>query len=194
MKFLRTVVLLLVTSISGLAMADGETLLVKRAAELRQAPGESASSLAPLPVQTALTRLSARQGPWIQVKTAAGLTGWVHMFDVGTSSTPSSLPSTASGALRGLTNFFNGGNAQAKNNTTATSTVGIRGLGAEDIANAQPNLAALTQAESMRQDATQAKHFAADAAWSPRAVEPLPAPAPPVVPKAPGVGGKNSEF
>ena len=70
------------------AHAQSDALLIKRPTELREAPAEAARSLAPLAVQTAITRLPARQGAWIQVRTAAGTTGWVHMFDVGTTAAP----------------------------------------------------------------------------------------------------------
>jgi hypothetical protein len=61
----------------------------------------------------------------------------------------------------------------------STSTVGIRGLGAEDLANAQPNLAAVAQADANRANAAQARQFAGGASLSSRQVEPLPVPAPP---------------
>jgi len=171
------------------AHAQSDALLIKRPTELREAPAEAARSLAPLAVQTAITRLPARQGAWIQVRTAAGTTGWVHMFDVGTTAAPATSSNIATGALRGLSNFFNRGSAQSAN-TTATSTVGIRGLTGEDIANAQPNLAALTQAESLRQDATQARRFAAGAQLTARTVEPLPIPSPPITPDPQGAAGR----
>lgn len=156
--------------------AQTEPLLVKRAAELREAPGDSSRSLAPLAARTPVTRSGARQGAWIQVRTAEGASGWVHMFDVG--SAASAAPAGAgANALRGLTSFFNKGSAQG-GTVTATSTVGIRGLGAEDLARAQPNPAAVGQAEALRQDADQARQFAVSAALSSRAVEPLPVPAP----------------
>jgi hypothetical protein len=164
----------------GAAHAQTDTTQVKRQAELRQAPSDTSASVATLPAQTAITRLPERQGPWLRVKTAAGQTGWIHMFDVGSASasSTSSAGSTASGALRGLTNFFSGGGSKPTT-TTATSTVGIRGLGSEDIANAQPNLAALQSAEALRTDAAQAQRFAAEAQLAVRAVEPLPSPEPP---------------
>lgn len=182
MKRTFTLTLLLTTWVA-MAHAQSDVLLIKRAAELRQAPGETATSLAPLPLQTSVTRLTARQGAWIQVKTAAGVTGWVHMFDVGASSTPSAPANVATGALRGLSNFFNRGSAQSAN--TATSTVGIRGLTGEDIANAQPNLSALTQVEGLRQDASQARRFAADSALAARVVDPLPMPSAPATSSTP---------
>ena len=125
--------LLAVIATGSVAQPSNEALLVKRSAELRENPGDSARSLAPLPLQTTLTRLPARQGAWIQVRTANGTSGWVHMFDVGPAGASSPASNVATGALRGISNFFNRGSAQA-NTTTSTSTVGIRGLGAEDIA------------------------------------------------------------
>lgn len=173
----------LACSLAGIAYAQAQgqtdTTQAKRQAELRQSPSDTAASVATLPAQTALTRLPERQGPWLRVKTAAGQTGWIHMFDVGSAATAtSSTGNAASGALRGLTNFFSGG-ASKPTTTTATSTVGIRGLGSEDIANAQPNLGALKNAEALRTDAAQAQRFAADAQLATRTVPPLPAPEPP---------------
>jgi hypothetical protein len=159
----------------GLVQAQTEPLLVKRPAELREAPGDSSRSLAALAARTLVTRSGARQGAWIQVRTPEGASGWVHMFDVG--SAASAAPAGAgANALRGLTSFFNKGSAQG-GTVTATSTVGIRGLGAEDLARAQPNPAAVVQAEGLRQDADQARQFSVSAALSSRMVEPLPVPA-----------------
>lgn len=159
----------------GLLHAQTEALVVKRTAELREAPGDGSRSLAALAARTPVTRSGGRQGAWIQVRTAEGASGWVHMFDVG--SAASAAPASAgANALRGLTSFFNKGSAQG-GTVTATSTVGIRGLGAEDLARAQPNPGAVVQAEALRQDADQARQFAVNAALSNRAVEPLPVPA-----------------
>lgn len=167
---------LFATLAAAQAHAQTEPVVVKRATELREAPYEISTSLATLAAQTPVNRLPTRHGAWIQVHTASGVTGWVHMFDVSATSTSSAPSNTATGALRGLSNFFNRGSAQTSGTSTAASTVGIRGLTGEDIANAQPNLAALSQAESLRMDATQARKFAAEAALGVQAVEPLPIP------------------
>ena len=162
------------------AMAQGEPVVVKRPAQLRDAPAEDARSLGPLAVPTALTRLPERQGPWVAVRTAQGVTGWVHMFDIGAPGAAPPSGSAATGALRSITGFFNRGSAQSATNTGgATATIGIRGLGAEDIANARPNLLAVTLVESMRQDAAQAQRFANLASLVPQSVAALPTPAPP---------------
>jgi hypothetical protein len=165
--------LLLSTSV----FAQTENLLVKRATELRQGPSDSTPVVASLVAQAPVSRLPERQGPWMRVTTAAGQTGWVHMFDVGAPAAASSAGSTASGMLRGLTSFLNRGNTQTT--TTATATVGIRGMSSEDIANAQPNLSALKQAEALRADAAQARKFADESQLAVRTVDPLPEPQPP---------------
>ncbi len=143
------------------ALAQADTVTVKRAAQLRESPAESAPILASLPVQTPLTRLANRRGPWIEVRTGQGQTGWVHLFDVGT------VPVAQGG------NFATGALARADRpvwrrqlapqTRSATSTIGIRGLGAEEITNAQPNLTAVSLMETLRMDASQAQQFAAAA-------------------------------
>src|SRR4051812_25143282 len=72
-------------ALSALSHAE-EAVMTRRAVELRASPGDTGSSLATLPEQARLTRLDGRQGPWVQVRSAQGATGWVHMFDVGPAS------------------------------------------------------------------------------------------------------------
>lgn len=177
MRPLTAITIATLLALSGATTWSQEAMLTKRPTALRDAPAATAATLANLPAQSAITRLPARQGPWVQVRTAAGVSGWVHLFDVASASEQGTVATTATGALRGLTNFFNRGNTAAP--TTPTATVGIRGLSAEDLSSAQPNMAALAQAEGQRQDANQARKFAADAKLRAQTVAPLPAPAPP---------------
>ena len=154
-----------------------EAALTRRATELRDAPADSARSLASLPAQAPVTRTNERQGPWVQVRTASGATGWVHLFDVGPAAGSADAGSNGAsnlvgGALRGVTNLFGGGSRP----TQAATTAGIRGLGAEDLAQAQPDAAAVTQMEALRQSEAEARSFAGRSAWRPAAVEPLPSP------------------
>lgn len=175
------------------AAATADTVFVKRDTQLRESPAESAPALSPLPVKTPLTRLTARRGPWIEVRTAQGASGWVHMFDIGT--TPVAQGGNiATGALRGLTSLFGGGNSLAPTRT-ATATIGIRGLGAEDITNTQPNPMAVTLAEALRVDASQARQFGTAAALTPMAIEPLPVPPRPqqAATTPPGAGQTGSQ-
>jgi hypothetical protein len=157
------------------AWAQEEPAVVRRATELREQPGDAGRSLAPLPVDTAVTRLPERQGPWVRVRTAAGAVGWVHLFDVGApGASAASSGGGASGLLRGVTGFFS---KSTPRSTVSTSTIGIRGLGAEDLAQAQPDMAAVARMESLRVSEQQARQFAREARWTPASVEPLPAPA-----------------
>jgi hypothetical protein len=149
-----------------------EAAVTRRATELRDAPSEQGKSLASLPAQAAITRTAERQGPWVQVRTGAGATGWVHLFDVGpAAAAPQS--GGAGGALRSVTSLFGGSSRQ----TQTGSTAGIRGLEAQDLAQAQPNPAAVTQMEGLRQSEADARSFADSAALRPASVEALPAPA-----------------
>ena len=182
--------------LAGNAFAQSEAVSTRRAAQLREAPGEASRVMANLPLQTAATRLGERQGPWIKVRTADGVQGWVHMFDVASSSSATSTSSTSgnmgTGALRSITGFFNKGSGQANAVSMPTSTVGIRGLGAEDIASAQPNMAALAQLDGARVDASQARQFASMASLASRSVKPLAIPAAPARSSAPaGAGAGN---
>ncbi|MES2401432.1 MAG: SH3 domain-containing protein [Pseudomonadota bacterium] len=176
---------------TGAAFAQSEAVTIKRASQLRDAPGEASKGLAPLAVQTSVTRLAERQGPWIRVRLTDGTQGWVHMFDItATSSAQGSNAGT--GALRSITGFFNRGSAQG-NAGPATSTVGIRGLGAEDIANSQPDLTAVTLLDNARLDASQARQFASIASLSSRSIATLPVPAPPArTPSPSGPAGRNN--
>ncbi len=170
---------LLAAQAGQLALAQSDALVTKRDSVLRAGPSDSYAAVAPLPQQTPITRLPARQGPWMQVQTGSGASGWVHMFDVTTASAQASAGSSATGALRGLTSFLNRGSSRAGNTTTATATTGIRGLGAEDINNAQPDLQAVASVEGQRLDATQARRFAAEAQLQARKVDALPVPGAP---------------
>jgi Bacterial SH3 domain len=152
-----------------------EAAVTKRATQLRETPGDSGRGLAALPADAPLTRLNERQGPWVQVRTAAGATGWVHLFDIGPAAGGASAPggsNVVGGALRGVTGLFGGTTTQQRG-----TTAGIRGLGAEDLAQAQPNLGAVTRMEALRQSEAEARSFGSGAALQPVAVEPLPAPA-----------------
>jgi hypothetical protein len=173
---IRTVLRTLLAAVLLLPTAWAqEAAMTRRAVELRQAPGDQAPSLATLPAQTAVTRTNERQGPWVQVRAAGGLTGWVHLFDIGPAAAPAAGGSVAGNALRSVTSLFGGGGTRPTQTTISTS--GIRGLGAEDIAQAQPNPGAVTQMEAQRQGEADVRSFADRSGWRPAPVEPLPQPA-----------------
>lgn len=155
---------------AGAQPADG--LIVKRDTQLRSAPADNAPAVAPVKANTPVTRLPERQGAYVRA-TVENKTGWLHMFDIGS---PAASTTTASGGgsnvLRGLGSMF----ARPTSTTVSTTTVGIRGLDANDIANAQPNTSAVTTAEGMRVSAADAQQFAARSSLRAQSVEELPVP------------------
>lgn len=175
---IRTV--LRATALLALLLASAwaeEAAVTRRATELRDQPADGGRSLAALPARSPVMRTDQRQGPWVQVRSAQGATGWVHMFDLGpaaTAGTASAGESVVGGALRGVSGLFGGGGNRA---TQTSTTAGIRGLGAEDLAQAQPDTAAVKQMEALRPADADVRSFADRAAWRPAAVAPLPAPA-----------------
>jgi hypothetical protein len=171
--------LLVAAALTGPVHAEEEAAVVKRGSELRETPGDTGRVLAPLPADTAVTRTGERQGAWVRVRTAAGAAGWVHLFDVGPASGSGS--NAVAGALRSVTGLFS--RPAAQRTTASTSTIGIRGLGAEDLAQAQPDPQAVARMEALRQSDNDARQFARRAQLTPVSVEPLPEPS--RVPAAP---------
>jgi hypothetical protein len=166
-----------------------EAAVTRRAIELRDAPADSGRALASLPAQAAVTRTAERKGPWVQVRTADGATGWVHLFDIGPAGAPAeSGGGGGGGALRGVTSLFGGTRA-----TQTGGTAGIRGLEAQDIANANPNPAAVTQMEALRQGEGEARAFADRVALRPVAVDPLPSPSASRTSVQPGSSARSQE-
>lgn len=85
MKKPKLVVFFLAASIAVLAMAAADILVVKiQATQLRRNPQFFAPGVLALKAGDKLEKVSEASG-WIQVKTAAGLVGWVHSSAVGTS-------------------------------------------------------------------------------------------------------------
>ena len=170
-----TAALLMLLTLGATAHAE-EAVLTRRALDLRASPGDGGPRVASLPEQSPVTRLDGRQGPWVQVRSAQGATGWVHMFDLGPAAASGTGASGgfASGAMRGVSSLFNGGRSRPIQTTTATT--GIRGLEAEDLANAQPNPAGVQRMAGWRASENDARAYAGRVAWRPAAVEPLPPP------------------
>ena len=164
----------------------------RHATELRDAPGETGASIASLPAQASVMRTGERRGAWVQVRTAAGASGWVHLFDLGPPAASTSASATegaraVSTALRGVTELL-GGARPAQAGTTA----GIRGLGAADLARAQPDPYEVARMEKLRQDEAQARGFAEAAGLHAVTVAPLPSPVPAV--STPGRPAKEPQL
>lgn len=156
---------------------SSETLQTKQTTSLRDQPSSSATTLVSLAAGASVTRTPQRSGPWMQVQTASGQIGWVHMFELTASSTNAPASNGLTGALRGLSGFLNRGSNSGT--TVATSTAGIRGLSKEDIQNAAPNMAALERLDQLRADESQARRYASERSLVPGSIAALPVPASP---------------
>lgn len=124
----RLVVLSLLCLAAGAAGAAPATLL--RAAELKKAPASDAEPVAHL-AENARVEAGERRGGWVRVKDAAGASGWVRLLW---------LRYGAAGEAKqgdsGIAQLFN----VARTGSSGTQvTTGVRGLDAEQLANAHPS-------------------------------------------------------
>lgn len=115
-----------------------EAATVIRATELKRAPATDAESAGQL-AENAKVQTLERQGGWTRVKAAGGAEGWVRML---------ALRYEGGGAARqgdsGIAQALN----VARSGTSGTQvTTGVRGLDAEQLANARPNTAELKKLE-----------------------------------------------
>jgi hypothetical protein len=143
------------------AIALAEPATVIRATDLKQAPATDAVTVAALAENTAVEVLERKSG-WTRVKVAAG-EGWVRMLALRLGGATAAKPGAS-----GLTQMFN----VARTGTSGTQvTTGVRGLDAEQIANAQPNAAELAKLEKFAADRDAATGFASEGKLSPTSVD-----------------------
>lgn len=147
----------------GLAAAETGTLL--KDDSLRQQPYSDAQSLASVK-RGEKVQILAKQGAWLQIKTAQA-SGWVRLLSVRRGSTTpgneaASVLAVASGRA---------GTGQV------VSTTGVRGLSAEELKSASFNAAEIAQLEANGISAEQAQQFATEGGLKPRKLAMLPDPA-----------------
>ena len=131
-----------------LALAEPATVI--RASDLKKEPATDSATVAALPENTAVEALERKSG-WTRVKADAG-EGWVRMLSLrfgGTAAKP---------GASGVNQLFN----VARTGSSGTQvTTGVRGLDAEQLANAQPNPAELAKLDGFAVDRDAAASFAA---------------------------------
>ena len=141
-------------------IAAAEPATVIREVEMKQAPATDAATLATLPENTAVDALE-RKGGWTRVKSSAG-EGWVRMLSLRLGGATTAKPGAS-----GLTQAFN----VARTGTSGTqTTTGVRGLDADQIANAQPNPAELAKLEKFAANREAAASFATEGKLAPTSV------------------------
>ena len=144
MRFLALLLLL-----PMVVLAEPATVI--RVTELKQEPASDSATLAALAENTAVEVLERKSG-WTRVKAQPG-EGWVRMLALRFGGTATAKPGAT-----GVTQLFN----VARTGSSGTQvTTGVRGLDAEQIANAQPNPAELAKLEKFAADRDTAAGFAA---------------------------------
>ena len=124
----RFLILLLVLPALFPGVCAAEPATVIRATDLKQEPATDAASVASLAENTAVDALE-RKGGWTRVKAPAG-EGWVKMLALRYGG-----PGAARQGDSGITQLFN----VARTGSSGTQvTTGVRGLDAQQLANAQP--------------------------------------------------------
>jgi hypothetical protein len=153
---MRSLILLLLLPLAALA----EPATVIRATELKQEPASDSPTVAPL-AESATVEVLERKGGWTRVK-AGGAEGWVRMLALRYSA------GTAKAGDSGVKELFN----VARTGSSGTQvTTGVRGLDAQQIANAQPNPAELAKLKEFAADRGAASGFAAEGNLAAKAVE-----------------------
>ena len=131
-------ILLVAVPLVAPAFCFAEAATVIRATELKRAPATDAASAGQLEENAKVDALE-RQGGWTRVKAPGGAEGWVRML---------ALRYEGAGAARqgdsGIAQALN----VARTGTSGTQvTTGVRGLDADQLANARPNPAELKKLE-----------------------------------------------
>jgi hypothetical protein len=143
-----------------IVFADPATVV--RPTELKKEPATDAETLAALE-ENAAVETGERRGGWVQVKTAAGATGWAKFLALRFSG--SGTAKAGGGGVGQLFNVARGGTSGSQ------VTTGVRGLDAQDISSAQPNAAALQTMDGYAVSADEAGQFAAAGPLQAQSVE-----------------------
>ena len=133
-------------------LAAAEPATVIRATAMKAAPATDAAAVAPLAEQAQVEALE-RKGGWVRVKAEGGAQGWVRMLV---------LRYAGGGAEKrgdlGIVQLVN----VARTGTSGTQVAtGVRGLDAEQLANARPNAAELERLHGYAATREAAAGFAA---------------------------------
>ena len=150
----------LVLLFPALALAEPATVI--RATELKQSPATDAASVAPLAENARVDALE-RKGGWTRVKAEGGAEGWVRMLALRYAGAGEAKQGDA-----GISQILN----VARTGTSgAQVTTGVRGLDAEQLANAKPNAAELKKMERYAASRDGAEGFAAKGKLSAQQVD-----------------------
>lgn len=138
-----------------------EPATVIRATDLKKDPASDAATVAELAENAAVDALE-RKGGWTRVKAGAA-EGWVKMLALRYSGTGAAKPGDS-----GVSQLFN----VARTGSSGTQvTTGVRGLDAEQLANARPNAAELRKLQGFASTREAAAAFAAQGKLQSQSIE-----------------------
>ncbi|QZA82002.1 SH3 domain-containing protein [Deefgea piscis] len=155
---MKPIVCALLLLIAQSALADSGTVI--RNSDLREKPFSDSRSIATLSSNSKI-EIQKNQGAWMQVKTPQGQVGWIKLLNVRTQS------GTRNNGLSTLGNVIKTGSSGQ------TVTTGVKGLSAEQIQTAEPNMAEVNKMESYSSSNAEASRLARQAQLSPKKVAPL---------------------
>ena len=149
----------------------GPAWLTKKEVALRSAPADSAKTAAVLMANTPVTQPKERNGAWVKVEAPGPHSGWIHMFDL-----KSERAAPTGGTLPTALRTLGHADRSSRTSTVATATAGVRGLDANDLANAKPDTQAVARAEKWQTSEAAARQFASRNKLRAQSVEDLPTP------------------
>ena len=144
---------------AGMTAAYAEPVTLERDSVLRTEPRTDAAVVASL-AKGATGEAVARQGAWVQVKSAA-TTGWLYSFNVRFGATAS-----GDGAGSVLGRVFG-----PRQRVSVTSTIGIRGLDEEDLKQARFDGGQVQQLDGFAASREQAEAHAGETGLSAGRIE-----------------------
>ncbi len=152
MKQLLIAVFIIVLTLLGTAYAK-EVGTTRTAVELMSAPYRDAKQAGQLPANTTVSILE-RRGGWLRISTK-GQAGWARLYQIRSGEGPHA---TKSG--EGLSMLQNVGKTGRSGSQGIVATTGIRGLSAEELKTAKPNLKEVEAMDAYRASDSVAREYA----------------------------------
>ncbi len=149
---MKRLLLVLAFAVLGTALlVRAEPAVTIRAVELKATPAADAKTVVSLPTNSTVDVLT-RQGAWVQVKSGRD-TGWTKLFDLR-------APASSAPAKGGSGNAMAETLGLATGARGSTVTTGVRGLDADMLSRAVPNVQEYALFESYAVTKDQASVFA----------------------------------
>ena len=153
-----------------------ETARIVRDTVLRAEASHASAEVMAIPAGTEITPI-ARSRLWVRVSTKSDVpkTGWVRLnYLRGRPAAAASKPSRSNpfaGFSRSVSGFLGGFRSRGAPRPTQTTTIGVRGLTAEELTAARPNVQALQAVAQYTSSRSAAEKFADSGGLSSRKLD-----------------------